>query len=108
MNKQRHYTYRITWSKPDNEYVGLCLEFPSLSFLANTRMKALDGIIHLVDEVVADLLRSGEQVPEALAEKQFSGKFQVRIPPEQHRKLAIKAAEMGVSLNRYISSKLLD
>jgi predicted HicB family RNase H-like nuclease len=30
----------------------------------------------------------------------------VRIPPEQHRMLAIKAAEEKVSLNRYISAKL--
>ncbi|HAA30576.1 MAG TPA: hypothetical protein DCE56_26435 [Cyanobacteria bacterium UBA8553] len=34
-------------------------------------------------------------------------RFQVRVPPEQHRALAIKAAEAGVSLNRYVSSKLL-
>jgi predicted RNase H-like HicB family nuclease len=26
-----HYTYRITWSEDDQEYVGLCAEFPSLS-----------------------------------------------------------------------------
>ncbi len=62
----------------------------------------------MVEEVVTDMQKNNEEVPEALAEKHFSGKFQVRIPPEQHRKLAMKAAEMGVSLNRYISSKLLD
>ncbi len=30
----------------------------------------------------------------------------VRIPPEQHRRLAIEAAEAGVSLNRLASSRL--
>ena len=30
----------------------------------------------------------------------------VRVPPETHRMLAVKAAESGVSLNRLISSKL--
>lgn len=25
-----HYTYRVTWSEEDGEYVGLCVEFPSL------------------------------------------------------------------------------
>ena len=29
-----HYTYRVTWSAEDNEHVGLCAEFPSLSWLA--------------------------------------------------------------------------
>lgn len=25
------YTYSVTWSDEDGEYVGLCTEFPSLS-----------------------------------------------------------------------------
>jgi predicted RNase H-like HicB family nuclease len=25
------FTYRVTWSEEDGEYVGLCAEFPSLS-----------------------------------------------------------------------------
>ncbi|MEO8613403.1 MAG: toxin-antitoxin system HicB family antitoxin, partial [Chloroflexota bacterium] len=58
------------------------------------------------EQVVADMVETGESIPEPLAEKKFSGKFQVRIPPEQHRMLAIKAAEEKVSLNRYISAKL--
>lgn len=29
-----HYTYRLTWSPEDNEHIGLCTEFPSLSWLA--------------------------------------------------------------------------
>ncbi|WP_370569803.1 toxin-antitoxin system HicB family antitoxin [Sphaerospermopsis sp. LEGE 00249] len=31
-------------------------------------------------------------MPEPIAEKTYSGKFQVRITPELHRKLAIEAA----------------
>lgn len=104
--KIEHYTYRVTWSAEDQEYVGLCLEFPSLSWLAATRAAALDGIVSVVNEVVADLEASGEAAPVALAEKEFSGKFMVRIPPEQHRQLAMKASEAGVSLNRYVSAKL--
>ena len=30
----------------------------------------------------------------------------VRVPPDVHRKLALQAAESGVSLNRIASSKL--
>jgi predicted HicB family RNase H-like nuclease len=49
---------------------------------------------------------TGETVPDPMAGKHYSGKFMVRIPPEVHRKLAIQAAESGVSLNRLASSKL--
>lgn len=106
MTNHKHYTYRVTWSEEDEEYVGLCAEFPSLSFLDSMMTAALEGIVELVGEVVKDMTANGEEVPEPLAEKQYSGKFQVRIPPEQHRLLAIKAAEEGVSLNRYVSAKL--
>ena len=70
-----HYTYRVTWSVQDNEHVGLCAEFPSLSWLAPTPEKALSGIRRTVAEAVADMQDSGEPIPEALADKKFSGRF---------------------------------
>lgn len=104
--KNDRYTYRITWSEDDNEYVGLCAEFPSLSWLAETPEAALEGIRRLVMGVVRDLSKNKESIPEPLACIKYSGKFMVRVPPEVHRDLAIKAAESGVSLNRIASSKL--
>lgn len=63
-----HYTYRITWSQDDREYVGLCEEFPSLSWLASTQQDAFVGIVHLVRDVIKDMKEHGERVPEPLAE----------------------------------------
>ena len=100
------YTYRITWSAEDGEHVGLCAEFPSLSWLAPTPEKALSGVRRLVREIVADMEETGEEPPEPLADKAYSGKFLVRLPPETHRALAIRAAEQGVSLNRLVSARL--
>jgi len=104
--KDDRYTYRVTWSEDDNEYVGLCAEFPSLSWLAKKPEAALKGIRELVEDVVGDMHEEGNAVPEPIACRQFSGKFMVRVPPQVHRKLAIQAAESGVSLNRLASSKL--
>lgn len=104
--KVDRYTYRVTWSEEDREYVGLCVEFPSLSWLDKSQEKALLGIRKVVAETVMDLKRSKEPVPEALSTRPYSGKFMVRVPPEVHRMLAMKAAESGVSLNRLVSSKL--
>lgn len=105
-SKNDRYTYRITWSEDDHEYVGLCAEFPSLSWLALTLEMALKGVRNLVAEVVSDMEKTGEAVPEPIACRSYSGKFMVRIPPDVHRKLAVQAAESGVSLNRIASSKL--
>lgn len=101
-----HYTYRVTWSQEDSEHVGLCAEFPSLSWLAPTPEKALSGIRHLVDEVVTDMQAAGESVPDPLSERQYSGRFMVRVPSLVHRALATEAAEQGVSINRLVSAKL--
>lgn len=106
MNQADHYTYRVSWSPEDGEYVGTCAEFPSLSWLAKTPAAALTGIGRTVAEVVADMHASGEPVPAPLAEKTYSGEFRVRIPPQLHRALALEAAEQGISLNRLASAKL--
>ena len=104
--KDNKYTYRVTWSQEDGEYVGLCAEFPSLSLLARTPEAAMRGIRKLVNKVVADMIQSKEPIPDPIATRHFSGKFMVRVPPDVHRQLAIEAAEAGVSLNRLVSAKL--
>ena len=101
-----HYVYRVLWSEEDQEYLGLCAEFPSLSWLAETQDEAWQGIRRLVAECVDDMQATGETIPVPLTEKRYSGHFQVRIPPEAHRNLAIQAAESGISLNRLVSFKL--
>jgi len=100
------YTYRVTWSADDREYVGRCAEFPSLSWLASTPEAALRGVRRVVADVVADMKENREPIPEPLASRTFSGKFVVRVPPIVHRELALEAAEAGVSLNRLASAKL--
>jgi predicted HicB family RNase H-like nuclease len=77
-----------------------------LSWLAKTPESALKGIRELVADIIEDMKKSGEEVPQAIAGKNYSGKFMVRVPPEVHRNLAIQAAESGVSINRLVSSRL--
>ncbi len=103
---QDHYTYRITWSVEDQEYVGLCAEFPSLSWLALTPEEAFSGIRQVVADCLTEMRAASEVVPEPIANRSYSGKFMVRIPPETHRALALRAAEEGVSLNRLVNSRL--
>ena len=106
MINHQHYTYRIIWSDEDQEFVGLCAEYPSLSYLAIDDYQALQGIKKLVQDVMKDMEEQGEEIPVPISQRNYSGKFQVRILPELHRKLAIEATEANVSLNRYISNKL--
>jgi predicted HicB family RNase H-like nuclease len=106
MPENDRYSYRVIWSEEDGEYVSLCAEFPSLSWLARSQDEAFAGIRRLVGDVLTDMKASGEAPPKPIASRKFSGKFMVRVPPEVHRDLALKAAEEGVSLNRIVSAKL--
>ena len=100
------YTYRVMWSEEDGEYVGLCAEFSSLSWLADTPEAALAGIRKTVSQIIRDMESTSEIIPQPLTTRNYSGKFTVRIPPEVHRKLQIQAAENKISFNRLISAKL--
>lgn len=100
------YTYQIQWSEIDQEYVGTVLEFPAMSWLDNTPVAALNGIQNLVREGVQILTQDGEDIPTPLSEREYSGRFTVRIPPSTHRRLAMEAQEQHVSFNRLIAGKL--
>lgn len=101
-----HYTYRVTWSEEDQEFVATCAEFPSLSWLAETQLDALRGLEQVLVDVLADMEKAGERVPEPISERKYSGKFNVRVPESLHRELVRAAAEQDVSLNRLVSDTL--
>jgi predicted HicB family RNase H-like nuclease len=90
----------------EHHKVGLCAEFPSLSLLAESPEAALQGIRRVVGRAIRGMKKNGEIPPAPISNKSFSGKFVVRIPPEVHRALVIKAAEKGIILNRLVSAKL--
>lgn len=53
------YTYRVMWSDEDGEYVALCAEFPSLSWLAKSQEAALRGIRKVVANAIQDMKKNG-------------------------------------------------
>ncbi len=65
------FTYRVTWSEEDGEYVGLCAEFPSLSWLASTPEATLKGIRNIVKDAVQGLEANNESVPYSIGRAQL-------------------------------------
>lgn len=101
-----HYRYSVQWSPDDDEFVATVLEFPSLSWLDEDQIKALQGLERLVAEVIEDLQRSGETVPLPISSQNYSGRLNLRVPPALHRKLAVEAADHGMPLNKYATELL--
>lgn len=60
------YTYQLSWSEDDGEYVATVLEFPSLSWLAPEPAQATQGLVDLMAEVLEDLAESEEEIPTPL------------------------------------------
>ncbi len=105
MTDSQHYTYRVTWSAEDSEHVGTCLGCRRCADWRVPRPRPWPAS-SLAADTVADVEAAGEPVPEALAERRYSGQFNRRISPELHRQLSTEAAERGMSLNRYVSDQL--
>jgi predicted HicB family RNase H-like nuclease len=101
-----HYTYRLAWSAKDSEFIATVVEFPSLSWIADSREGALNGLTSVVEEVLEDMLTQGEEVPAPWDARTFSGKFNLRLGPELHKKVALEAAERHESMNSYVIKQL--
>ncbi|WP_343217763.1 toxin-antitoxin system HicB family antitoxin [Desulfatitalea alkaliphila] len=63
------------------------------------------GIRKLVADGGLDISKTNEPIPDPISGNHFSDQSMVRVPPEAHRKLAIQAAESGVSLHRSAGAK---
>lgn len=57
-NMPDRHIYKISWSESDNEYIGTCEKYPSLSWLATTQEDTLRGIKNLVKEVDKDIAQN--------------------------------------------------
>lgn len=102
-----HYTYRVAWSVEDDEFVATVAEFPSLSWLAPSQVQALEGLGALLADVIADMQQQSEDVPEPISERNYSGKFNLRLGEKLHREVALHAAEENLSINQWVIRKLM-
>ena len=57
------YSYNVFWSNKDGEYVGICQEFPSVSWLSPSAGDSYDGIRQIIEDIVEDMIGNGETLP---------------------------------------------
>lgn len=107
-NKVRaeEYSYTVAWSEGDEAFIGRVAEFPSLAAHGRTQEKALREVRSVVEFVLEELAESGEPIPEPLGRRTYSGRLNVRMSKDLHRRLALESATQGVSLNNWINTKL--
>lgn len=104
--KPEQYSYNVAWSEEDEVFIGRVAEFPSLAAHGDSQEKALREIRTVVGYVLEELAEEGAPIPVPLGKRNFTGKLNLRMPKDLHRRLAIESEMQGVSLNALINSKL--
>ena|SRR5215210_2118572 len=106
--RPEEYSYRVQYSPDDEAFIGLVEEFPGLSAFADTLEEAVKEIQTVLAEGLQLLAERGEQIPEPLSRRKYTGKLVLRLTPTLHRRLAAEALRKGVSLNEHLKEKLAD
>lgn len=99
------YDYALHFDQDDQIYVIKIPELKGCMSHGETPKEAIEMIEEARELWLEAAMESGVEIPEP-NDKDYSGKFVVRVPKSVHRTIAETAKEEGVSLNQYVLSKL--
>ena len=97
------WTFRFEWDPRDNIYVTRIAELKDCLSHGDTIEEAAHNIREALELYIETCLKDNIEIPEPLKPSEYSGRFNLRIPPEKHYKLAKKASVEGKSLNALIN-----
>lgn len=100
------WTFRFEWDSRDNIYVARIAELKDCLSHGDTIEEAVNNIKEALELYIETCLEENTDIPEPLKPNEYSGRFNLRLPPEKHYKLAKKASVEGKSLNALINEIL--
>lgn len=89
-----------------NMFCARVTELKGIYVEETTVKKAHDQAIEEIKIFKEHYDQQGLKLPKPLCDQDFSGDLRVRLGSDLHRQIAIEAAKEGLSLNKYIISKL--
>lgn len=100
--KYRGYTARIEYDEEDRIFVGHLAGIKDIVGFHGSTVDELDGAFHeSVDNYIAISEETGR-----VAQKPYSGKLMLRVPPNVHAAVATAAQVNGKSINQWASEIL--
>ncbi|MBN1266793.1 MAG: type II toxin-antitoxin system HicB family antitoxin [Anaerolineales bacterium] len=98
---------------PDEEGQGYTAVVPELPgcMTASDDFSGLESLLEDAKRVwIQAAIENGDPVPEPMPEeeKEYSGKFLVRVPKSLHRQLSVRAEMEGTSLNQMVVAVLAE
>lgn len=106
MKPSDRYLKLVEWSEEDGCYVGRCPELMLGGVHGSDEKKVFAELCEVIEEWTSQAKAANEQLPEGLAGKRYSGKFNLRISPRLHEQLALAALKEGKSLNNLVAEVL--
>ena len=107
MKDSDQYLKIVEWSEEDGCYLGTCPGLMLGGVHGDNESEVYKELCEVVDEWIEIYKEDGENLPEATAGKEYSGKFVLRVGKEIHKELAISALREGESLNSFCLKKLI-
>lgn len=101
MKKRDRYLRIVEWSDEDRCYVGRVPGLALGGIHGRNPEKVFAELGQVIDELIEVYEREGRPLPASTAGKTYSGKFNLRIGPELHERLAIESFKTKESLNSY-------
>lgn len=102
------YIKYVDWSNEDQCFIGRCPELFSGAVHGDDEAKVYAELCDTVEEWIQLLHKDGHPLPARLTDqKEYSGKFIIRMDPSLHRRLAAKALAAGESLNSFCTRTLV-
>ncbi|MFZ3109972.1 MAG: type II toxin-antitoxin system HicB family antitoxin [Rectinemataceae bacterium] len=100
----KEYMGSVHYCAEDEVFYGKIEGIEDLvSFEANSVDALKTAFCESVEDYLDICIRNGKD-----AEKSYKGSFNVRIPPELHKKAKRTAVKMGISLNQFMQKALED
>lgn len=106
--KSDTYLKIVEWSDEDGCYVGSAPPLIGPCCHGPDEAKVYRQLCGIVDEWIRIHEEDGRILPDSPLppDKDYSGRFLLRIDPPLHKALAIRALKEGKSLNAYVAEKL--
>ena len=98
MLEYKGYRASIEYDSEDKIFIG---EVFGISDSLNFHGKSVEELEMMFAQCIENYFDYCKQIGKS-PEKEFRGTFNVRIPPELHRRAALAAAEQKITLNQYI------
>lgn len=101
MKKVDQYLKIVEWSEEDQCYIGRVPGLALGGIHGKNETKVFEELSALIDEWIAIHEEDHIPLPPATAGKKYSGKFNLRVGPYLHERLAIESLKVNESLNTY-------